>query len=268
MRIRFEGDSYEMTMFRATLFHVQHAWFPIRRFLRAVKRAAKSLASWGSTLLLFIPIFVGVLSGLVWWQLIKLPEAISEFCLLLLGSFLLLAIKEVRDREIRRHSILKKQWSFYSEWYQELLVSLLRLARCMGIDIQGRHDFLDSGDNVDVVIGSATSFEPDISDCLELLNRIYLIVSTIPSIAREFEFVDWDAFDGSGYLFQHIQSQMESFPPLEDVDFEQKISWFRDFALSILHLLALVRRPWRYRNDVARRELLLRYVRKYGVLYE
>ncbi len=268
MKIRFENNSYELPFFRAISFHFQRAWFPARRLLRAVKRAVKSLASWGSTLLLFVPIFVVVLSGLVWWQFIKVPEAISEFCLLLLGSFLLLAIKEVRDREIRRHAVLKKQWSFYSEWHQELLASLLRLAECMGINIQGRYNFLDSDDNVDVVIGSASAIEPDVSRCSELLNRIRDIVSTIPSIARDFEFVDWDAFGGSRYLFQSIQSQIESLPPLGEVDFEDKITWFRDLALSILHLLAIIRRPWRYRNDMAHRELLLRYVGMYGVMYK
>lgn len=268
MRIRFEGDSYEMTIFHGLLFHLQHAWFPVRRLLRAVKRSAKSLASWGSTLLLFIPIFVGVLSGLVWMRFIKLSEAITEFCLLLLGSFLLLAIKEVRDREIRRHVILKKQWSFYSEWHQELLVSLLRLAKCMGIDISGRYDFLDSRGNIDAAINLAIAIEPNISHCSDFLTRINEIVSAIPNIAREFEFVDWDAFGGSGYLFQDIRSQIESFPPLGDSSFEIRVSWLRGLAFSVLQLLALIRRPWRYRNDVARRELLSRYVQKYGVLYE
>lgn len=268
MRIRFENNSYEMTTACAILFYVQNAWFPARRFLRAIKRAVKSLASWGSTLLLFIPIFVGVLSGLVWWRIIAVPEAISEFFLLLLGSFLLLAIKEVRDGEIRRHATLKKQWSFYSEWHQELLVSILRLAKSMGINIQGRHDFLDSDDAINAAISCATATDPDAARCSEFLSNIYVTVSTIPTTARDIQFVDWDAFDGSRYLFQDIQSRIESFPSLEKDSFETRVSWLRSLAVSILHLLALVRRPWRYRNDLARRKLILRYVQKHGVPYE
>lgn len=99
MIVKYGYRRYEMTIGRAFSFKLQKLWFPWRRFLRAVKRCLLSLRSWAPVLAVFIPIAVLVLLILFRVGLISAGGAIVEFALIFLGSFMLLAIREIRERK-------------------------------------------------------------------------------------------------------------------------------------------------------------------------
>lgn len=270
MKITHRGMEYEMSFVHAIGLELHRAWFPLRRLLRAGKRALHRLSSWASTLLLFIPICLLVLAGLTYSGVLNIGDAVTEFASILLGSFLLLAIKEIRDSESDRGGILRQQWALYSRWKNALTRSLLHVARCVGCEIKD-WEILNSTDCLDKAIASirflrAQNGEWERGKMDEELFDISETIREMAEQARVIGFIDWNPSAASRWEFDNLSYQINSISEahLWGPDAKEQV---RSLAYALLCLLALVRRPWRYRNDIARRELIDRYVERYGVSY-
>ena len=258
-----------MTFSHGVGYKFRKAWFPWKRFLRALKRAVLSLKTWVSTLTLFIPLAGLILLILVYAGLFCAVEAVKEFVLILLGSFLLLAIKEIRDSEARRKQILKSQWSYYCRWKSELTQHLISIAKCMGYTIRN-WQLLSSQTEVDNVFSALTPNEMQNScDAQEEYEHhiceIRNIANQILQQAERSEFIDWDSARASYLVFDEICEQINT---LKANWPERDTTQLKILSRELNEALALVRRPWRYRNDMAHKELLTRYVEQYGVKYQ
>ena len=265
MRVKYRGHSYELPFFRALGYHLREAWFPFRRLLRAIKRTVGFLGSWVSTLIVFVPICIGVFYILLCKEIICFNTAIVEFISIFLGSFLLLAIKEIRDSEARRRMVLRKQWEYYSSWCYELVDVLQDFFCHLGLTICS-YAFLNSTDDWESAFQSSTrtvSSPEKIGIDIEQINNINVIII---DTARDVGFIDWDVERANEYakeikrLTEKLSKDLKSnCSILQDADYLGK---------QVVALLGLVRRPWRYRNDMAHRELVERYLDQYGVRIE
>lgn len=115
MIVKFNEGKYDLNLLRAFKLRIEMLWFPLRRLFRAAKRDVKNLNILGGTLLVFLPL-AGVLFYLaVKFELFLPEEAVQELLLIILGSFVLLAVRETLEFEKQRTVVLKKQEQAYYE---------------------------------------------------------------------------------------------------------------------------------------------------------
>lgn len=262
LRVTYCMSSYELPLFRAFGFFCRKAWFPFRRLLRAIKRVFFSLIGWISTLVVFIPLCVAVFAFLIRCNFLVLNEAVIEFVSIILGSFVLLAIKELRDSEAKRREALRKQWDHYCRWRFDLTYALGNFFSHIGVRIEG-YSFLDSMESWENACNSASACAPCPDECFGDLEQVMTVVYAIIDTAREVGFIDWNAEAASNYA-QNISNIMTDFVQGNQTDHAQfHIDALGSYAVA---LLAQVRRPWRYRNDMAHKALIEKYLDQHGIL--
>lgn len=262
MRVKYKGYYYELPLFRAFGFYLRSAWFPFRRFVRAVKRTICSLGSWASTLAVFVPICVIIFSILLLNGMVSLDDAIVELVSIILGSFLLLAIKEIRDFEAKRRTILRRQWEYYDSWRYEFTDTLSDFFRHLGLIIYG-YAFLNSVDDWEAAFQNSVNSEPTAEYINGDIEHISEVVASIINTARQEGFIDWNVEQAN-----RLVKEIERFAVELAQNVQSGGSIRREAGLlgeCATALLGLVRRPWRYRNDMAHRELMERYLSQYGV---
>lgn len=261
MQVKYKGNSYELTLFHAFGFHLKRAWFPLRRFGRAVKRTIYSLGSWISTLAVFVPICIIVFWVLLNKKVIGLNASIIELVSIILGSFLLLAIKEIRDSEAHRRTVLRKQWEYYDSWRYEFVYALKDFLQHLGLKIAD-YSFLNSLEEWEASFHDSAGVVPS-PECLEddikvITDCIALVIKT----ARDEGFVDWDV-ELANERAKRIE-QLANGLARDVRSGETVLDDADNLGKCATALLALVRRPWRYRNDMAHMELIERHLDQYG----
>lgn len=265
MRVKYRGYSYELPLFRALGYYLREAWFPFRRFLRAIKRTVGYLGSWASTLTVFVPICVAVFYVLLYKEIICFNNAVVELISIFLGSFLLLAIKEIRDTEARRRMVLRKQWEYYSSWCYEFVYILRDFFRHLGLKICS-YTFLNSIDDWEAAFLSSTRTTSSPESLSSEIERINYINTVIIDTARDVGFIDWDV-ERANECAKEIKRLAEKLSRnLQSNGSIPQDAYF--LGKQAVALLGLVRRPWRYRNDMAHRMLAERYLDLYGIRIE
>lgn len=109
VKVKFGHTCYNLTLLDACKMRFALLWFPVRRFLRAAKRTLKNLGLLGMTFFIFLPIAGVLLGALTCFGLFDFVESIKELVLIILGSFVLLAVRETLEFEKLRKARLLKQ---------------------------------------------------------------------------------------------------------------------------------------------------------------
>lgn len=270
MKISFEHTAYEMTLSDGIRFRIIAAWFPFRRLLRTIKRAFLYLKTWISTLVLFLPICLIVYYLLLRFHIFeRTGDAIVELVSILLGSVALLAIKEFRDSEVLRHWKLQQQWGSYTNCQYELTRALHNLATIAGIQFNSEYLVLSSSDTCRNAINSYSNISPSF-DKNALHANLLKIKSAINSLMDEalrIGFIDWDYADVKNYRYKCIFETIEKIEHRLDASLTNILLSKNDvlsLAQQMMYFLAAARRPWRYRNDIARKKLLKRFLEEHG----
>lgn len=260
MRVAHRGISYELPLLLACGYYCRRAWFPLRRLMRAIKRALLSLRGWASTLLVFVPVCIVVFATLIHAGYLTLQNAVVEFVLITLGSFLLLAIKELRDSEAKRGEVLRKQWDYYCKWRYMLADALGDFYRHAGVIIKS-YSFLDSLDSWNEAFCAVSVCNPRMEQLDSDLRKVIEITDTITSTAREIGFIDWNT-EMANSQAQDMSRTMIGIVNAGHLAVDSYEA--KDLGRSAVVLLGIVRRPWRYRNDMAHHELVQKYLDQHG----
>ena len=264
MKVAYRMSSYELPLFRAFGFFCLKAWFPIRRLARAIKRDVVFLAGWITTLLVFIPICIIVFAVLIFSGHLDFDGAIVELVSIILGSFLLLAIKELRDYEAKRRDILRKQWELYVIWRSELTYNLKTFFHHAGVEIKS-FVFLESTESWKSAFRESNACDNCPNKLPNDMMQVMTSVNSIINAAREVGFIDWSVEIASNQA-HNMQTTLNNITQNSQSDSVQnQIKCLGNYAVA---LLGQVRRPWRYGNDMAHRTFVEKYLNQYGVPIE
>lgn len=265
MQVRYKNAKYEMTLSDGIKFQAIAFWFPLRRFLRALKRIARYLLSWISTLAVFLPICLVSFHLLMRFGQFERPEdANIELALILLGSVALLAIKEFRDSEVLRHQKLQQQWGSYTDCQYEFTGALHNLANIAGICFDDEYYVLSSIEvykNAQITCGTCSpSF--DKQTIYDNLSQIMRAGDSLLEESIRIGFIDWDYSDVKNFRYKVLCNDIDGIIRNSDT------SLSRDdvFALGeqMVYFLATARHPWRYGNDIAHQKILKRFLEEHG----
>ncbi len=261
-----------MTFGKAICFQFQKLWFPSRRFLRAVKRCVMYLKDWLPVLAVFTPIAIGALFVLWKANLISHSSAIVELVLLFLGSFMLLAIREIREKEIKRHQSLLRQWEICSE----LRGRFGRDFEIIGSPFKAQFTKWESMANLNAlnealstVRAPASITEKEINCIKDAIDDLKHSIQLIKDERRQIGFVDCFIASGDSYFLSNAESEaLELLNNLSARNYEKAAQSLREMSSSCFWILKDFRTPWKYRMDIARRELMEKYLMQHGVEYQ
>lgn len=266
MRVTCKGNRYELTLLSGMVFKLRQLWFPMRRIARAVRRTILELRGWLVTLLIFIPIGAVVLSAMVALGCLGPESAITEFVLMLLGSVLLLTIKETRDDAARRRAVLVEQWKHYASCRGSLNANLYKLFHALGLSVDHR-DMLASRENLERALSDATCSDVPMDDNAldEATCSIFDIVERYIDLSIKNEWIDWDGDEASTIFESCLPRSLAAVRSSSKEGFEERKRSLSGLSDDLLRFVAILRRPWRYPVDVAHNQLLEKYLERQGV---
>lgn len=270
MTLIWNREKYEMEMIPYIMFRWKRLGFKRMRLLRAIKRTALGLRGWGATLLVFIPIAVAVMMLAVIFGFVDCYGAIIELISIVLGSFLLLSIKESRDREDKRHSILLYQREYCNQLRSNLTVVFNSLMTDCGLHPVGWGIF-DGAEPASFYVcfskelGDTSSRSP--TACRKHLQEILKLVEDYRAEVLRTQFVDYEFPSDVSWTVPETEKLIHA---LLDEDPEIIVSSVRDklpdLATNLHYIIASIRRPWRYTRERDLKEKLGRFVREKGSL--
>lgn len=266
MQVTYKGKKYELPLLRGIVFKIRQLWFPIRRMERAARRTVLELRGWLVTLLVFIPIGVAILSAMVALGCMELEAAITEFVLMLVGSVLLLMIKETRDNAARRKAVLVEQWKQYASCRSSLNTDLRNLFHALGLSVD-HWDVLASRERLRKTLSDATPSDVFIDDnVLEgIVRSINDTVGRYIDLSIKNEWIDWDG-DEASFIFEScLPGSFDEVRRNSKGGFEERKNALNRLSDDLLRFVAILRRPWRYPVDVAHSQLLEKYLERQGV---
>lgn len=252
MRVTYKGNKYELPLLCGMVFKIRQLWFPIRRMERAARRTVLELRGWLVTLLVFIPIGATILSVMVALGCMELESAITEFVLMLVGSVLLLTIKETRDNAARRKAVLVEQWKHYANCRSSLNANLCKLFHALGLRVD-RWDMLASRENLERTLSDATCSDVSVDDNAleEATCSIFDIVEHYIDLSIKNEWIDWDG-DEASFIFEScLPRSLTAVRSSSKEGFEERKRSLSGLSDDLLRFVAILRRPWRYPVDVA-----------------
>lgn len=268
MIVKYGHRRYEMTVGRAVSFKLQKLWFPWRRFLRAVKRCFLNLKGWAPVLAVFTPIAALVLLVLYRVGLISAGGAIVEFVLIFLGSFMLLAIREIREKEVARHKRLVNQWSFCSDLHMRMGKDLVAIGEPFGASFTC-WDALSGFGSINAALENASDLmevtEEESNRMLDACDDLERAIASVRDEGRGIGFVDCTLADDAPCLLFPAESEMHDFKgKLQRMDYPITVDELGSLSDCCLWIVGDLRKPWRYASDNARRELLEKYIERNG----
>lgn len=266
MRVTYKGNKYELPLLCGMVFKIRQLWFPIRRMERAARRTVLELRGWLVTLLVFIPIGAAILSVMVALGCMELESAITEFVLMLVGSVLLLTIKETRDNAARRKAVLVEQWKYYANCRSSLNANLCDLFHALGLSVD-QWDMLASRERLRKTLSNATCSDVSIDDNAleEIIQSIIDTVGRYIDLSIKNEWIDWDG-DEASFIFEScLPRSLSEVRRNSKRGFEDRKYALNGLLDDLLRFVAILRRPWRYPVDVAHNQLLEKYLERQGV---
>ena len=246
---------------------MRDSWFGRRRFLRAAKRCIFSLKGWGVTLFVFAPIALLVMWVSILFSLINWEGALFEILSISLGSFLLLAIKEVRDAEKNRHERLIYQYKYYSNFRSGITQATIELLRSLeyegfGWEAYNNYDSLQCNlnrlDSMRVFNNSNTAEVS--SACDKISQLIQELRDTILRVA----FVDFEASPNNSWRYEEANRLLVVIKA-PDQTCDITATTITELIRNLFYITASLRRPWRYQIDIARGKLMQDYVERHGI---
>lgn len=254
--ISFKGTLYGLSGKNTAIALIKLGWFPFRRFLRLGRRYFEYFQYW---IYLFVPFDIICEATLIIAALTKtigVNEIPSMAISITLGSFLLLVIKDIWDKETTRRKTLKRQLEVYNSSMRIIEQELRAVVEAYGVTLP-REAFspFSSEDSSEAFNGLMLSSKLQASD----LGRETTIRQCI-NLARDFSELnsEIDRFDfigtGSGNLRIYFQFVQEDIQTLSNSSAKDDIDSVRKSITGIVnssfHIFACLRKPWRYPMDI------------------
>lgn len=254
--ISFKGTLYGLSGKNTAIALIKLGGFPFRRFLRLGRRYFEYLQYW---IYLFVPFAIICGATLIIAALTKtigVNEIPSMAISITLGSFLLLVIKDIWDKETTRRKTLKRQLEVYNSSMRIIEQELRAVVEVYGVTLP-REAFspFSSEASSEAFNGLMLSSKLQASD----LGRETTIRQCI-NLARDFSELnsEIDRFDfigtGSGNLRINFQFAQEDIQTLSNSSAKDDIDSVRKSITGIVnssfHIFACLRKPWRYPMDI------------------
>ena len=260
MRASWQNRSYEMTLVDYIRFLLHKSWFVRRRFMRSAKRLWSYAANWSIPFILFFATsaIVFVLTSCLLFCEIKADSVAFSFASTILGSFLLLFLKECRDIEYTRNAVLKRQYKLCMQARCQFQTEFAQIVRQSGCTLaSGVSLFSNKAADIDVI---RTSCEK--GDQFDSSRSRSALADTLNShkymlLAREYVDINEDQallqIDGALNL-------------LRKADFGQETHDLSKLYGYLFCYIQELRKPWAYTNDQTRKKLVNCFLENHAVL--
>lgn len=265
--IDFEGVVYGLSGKNTIVALIKLSWFPLRRFLRRGKRCLKYLIYWLYLLVPFALVCAAVLTIAAIAGAISANEIPSIAISIVLGSFLLLVIKDIWDKETTRNRTLNEQLEVYNLYIYKVERGLSAITRLYGIPLPHEASSpLSQEVSRDLFIEKIRSskFQKNnlekhvmIKQCVHLARAF----AKLESEMEHFEFIDIN----DSNLGLNFQLSQEGIQALSDSSLTGNIETAPDDIIGIVnssfHIFACLRRPWRYPMDIRHKAALEKWLK-------
>lgn len=236
-----------MTITKALRFQTLRLWFPIRRAFRFLKRNMKEALSWIITSLIFLPLALAIL---YFFNLIYANERLlipEQLIILILGSILIVSIKDLQDKENNRRSALNTQFRIYynfkfsfEDTYKEFI---LNDESCTVTQLKGPSE--------------------ETTDIVSKIERLIPFANIFIQELEQNDLIDWNDYD-SKQLYETHFKLLSLQNRLDSSDLNIPVSEIKGFLKDLKLLIEATRKPWNYPIDVARNKMLEGFVRDHG----
>lgn len=265
MRIRYNHSRYDMPLKYGLKFIVYHSRrAKARRIMRALKRWAVYFFSyWLMALAIYTLVCMTTFCILISIHIYQTwNEALGEFASLLLGSVVLLLIKETYDKESSRHNALHQQKIASTNCQFELTDALRSLAQSAGLSTPG-HSLLASLQDFNSEIEHLGNREPliDQAHVQKMSFQIRRAIESLLDIASHVDFVDFNYSHAKERYRTTISEKLDSLEEKASLSKQE----YRALASELLYYLAETRLPWHYEMDQKRNAEIRDYVETHGV---
>lgn len=264
MKLTYRRKDYEVTLGTFVGYHIRNSWFARRRFLRAGKRWCARLVGWLPVLVVFAVLVVVVFSVLNFAGLMENAPIAPSVASVALGSVALLVIKDLFDAETERHRNLVAQFKYYTRLKSNLSGGLWHLFRCLGWP-QFQQSAFDSPEQFRAFSESFSATPLTEVTCgkstTEALRRLDTILDWCQAELTGKVFVDCDLDE---IQFTTIGSAKRALDEIhtaaEAGDTTRAVGAMKSLLANCSRLIGEPRKPWRYRKDLARRQLIEQYL--------
>ena len=256
---RYRYKFTQLNFFDKLTFVRKSLWFPWRRFLRFLKRCARQVGKWfffcvPFSIALVLGVWLCLLANVIEWY-----ELGSVLLSVIFGSFVLLMMKDIWDKESQRHRVLAEQFEVYSEYlsfvgwkYRELLdagdVVLSQDAQYPFQDENHFNCFVNEIENQTIVFN-------DIQKRNRVVNELIEEFIQLRGTLANKSFIDLN--DSSLYInIYYTIDDLEKLKQPYDLSSQECANDLKSVVLSSYHIFACLRRPWRYPMDAKKREQL------------
>lgn len=269
-QLTYENMNYQLDYSGYLKARVKLLWFPLRRWLRRTRRCVTYLGYW---IVLFVPfsiISALLLISFVNFGLIELDDIPSFVLSLILGSFLLLVIKDAWDREIKRHETLVKQYEIYASSIYSADSSLQRIAEDCGLTLRGNarfplltetcwNSYHEQLSSMEISTINLEKLQTDLLCLKKTIMNLQGKMSVLPLIDNDDYSLDMN-FNDTNMHIDNLQNAAASQDGVNARKHMQRI------VSSSFHIFACLRRPWRYPIDINKQHALESWLDKHAVL--
>lgn len=255
----YRDQMKKLGLWDRVVFRKKLLWFPIRRNLRRAKRCFIETKNW---LIFFIPFAIAFALGIVICLAcgaIELIELGSLILSVIFGSFALLMMKDIWDKEKRRHEILAEQFEIYEQYLgfiQRKYSELLDLGNVI-LSFHARYPFENEAFS-NLFVQEATkqkvtfSNMPQRNKVIEELIDEFVQFRGVLSYKHFIDFRSSNLFLNIHYTIEHLNSIKTLSQPTSPTYADNIVG----ILLSSYHIFACLRRPWRYPMDSHKRRQL------------
>lgn len=254
--ISFKGTLYGLSSKNTAIALIKLGWFPLRHFLRLGRRCFEYLQYW---IYLFVPFAIicgAILIIAALTKIIGVNEIPSMAISITLGSFLLLAIKDIWDKETTRRKTLKRQLEVYNSSMCIIEQELRAVVEAYGVTLPHEASSPFSSEASSEAFNSLMlSSKLQVSDpgretairqCINLARDF----SELNSEIDRFDFIGTE----SGNLRINFQFAQEDILALSNSSAKDDIDSMRNSITGIVnssfHIFACLRKPWRRTMDI------------------
>lgn len=218
--------------------------------------------------MIFFPIAFVAFYVLIRFEVFSVEVAVQEFSLIVLGTFVLLAVRETLDYEGRRRSVLKKQNEVLVEAYTAFTVFANDYASLIGI--RYGYSLFSSREEIDKSIQEAKGIKSGQPFAIDERYRSEVIIETgqfrdycieLRQLVSDVGFID----DDRGSLRSSITAILNdlAIPP------ESKSNVYADHYICMIrdmkHFIDTIKRPWNYAMDREKEKALLERYEEYKI---
>lgn len=245
MRVVWKCAPYEMTVGTFVGFNLMRSWFFFRRGMRMVKRFYRGLVTWW-VLVPFLPIA---------WLAYKWvssvfpgPEANVpiEMLGIVLGSCILLSMKDFADSERRRHQMLEKQLRICNNYRWKLDNGLEKVQEILNLLTPTQEASSTHAGDLDSLsdefLARLNSYANALEKLQDELGRSELADFSSSRFGRNVDQISGDILLARDCISGHDYNRLSS--ALNSMSYENKA------------IIDNLRTPWNYDNDKAHEKLI------------